>query len=56
MRKPLNSKQADIFVYGFLLSVLTIIICSIVDQIGNIKIPHIRDRDLIFWLIEVHEQ
>lgn len=56
MRRPLNTKRIDILTYGFLLSALTMIICSILGQIGNIEIPHITDRDLIFWLIEVHEQ
>ena len=56
MRESLDSKRAEVFVYGLLLFVLTIIIYSTVDRIKNIKIPHVSDRDLIFWLIEFHEQ
>ena len=56
MREPLDSERITIFIQGVLLFALTIIICSLVDRIRNIEIPYISDRDLIFWLIEFHEQ
>lgn len=55
MKEPLNNERTEIFVYGLLFLALTIMICSVVNRIRNIQIPHISDRDLIFWLIEIHE-
>ena len=56
MRKSLNNKQIGNFVCRLLLFIFAIIIHSVVGQIDNLKIPHVRDRDLIFWLIEVNER
>ncbi|MGD1920550.1 MAG: hypothetical protein ACFCAD_17690 [Pleurocapsa sp.] len=56
MREPIDFDRTIVFIKLVLIVALTVITYSAVDRLRNIEIPHISDKDLVFWLVEFHEQ